>query len=388
MITVGHIWRLFLHLGLTAYGGLAMVEPIRRRVVEDQGWLRQQDFLDGLALCQLLPGATVVQLATYVGYRLRGAPGALAAAAAFILPAFVLMLGLSYLYFQYGEISYIKSLSRGLGAVVIALLLQALWGLGQAVRRHWLDVGVALLALAALWGRVNYLAVFLGAGLLRLLLELRINPGETGPHRASPPAGPRPRVILTQAAACIAGMSLLTWGLWHLDQLLGRLALIFLKIGAVSFGGGYVMIPILQWEVVDHWGWLTLRQFLDGILLGYATPGPLIILSAFVGYAVKGPVGGLTATAAVFFPPMLMVIFLTPFYQQVKETRWMRPFIQGILAALVGMLALVTAEMGRTALTDWPSLAIMAASTAALIYFRLNLLWVIAGAGVCAFLIY
>ena len=128
---VGEIFRSFFHLGLTAYGGLAMVEPIRHRVVQEKGWLTQKEFMDGLALCQIVPGATVVQLATYVGYRLHKTLGAVLAAIAFILPAFFLMLGLSFLYFKYGEISWVKSVSRGLNAVVIALLLQALWRLEE-----------------------------------------------------------------------------------------------------------------------------------------------------------------------------------------------------------------------------------------------------------------
>ena len=148
---VGEIFRSFLHLGLTAYGGLAMVEPIRHRVVQEKGWLTQKEFMDGLALCQIVPGATVVQLATYVGYRLHKTLGAVLAAIAFILPAFFLMLGLSFLYFKYGEISWVKSVSRGLNAVVIALLLQALWRLEENVRHHWLDFGIAVLALGSLW---------------------------------------------------------------------------------------------------------------------------------------------------------------------------------------------------------------------------------------------
>ena len=124
---IREIAAVFLHLGCTAFGGLAMLEPMRRRVVEKQNWLQPQEFLDGLALCQMLPGATVVQMAAYAGYRLRRTPGALTAAAGFVLPAFVLMTGLSYLYFHYGAVPWVKAVSRGLNAMVIALLLQALW---------------------------------------------------------------------------------------------------------------------------------------------------------------------------------------------------------------------------------------------------------------------
>jgi chromate transporter len=378
---------MFLSLGLTAFGGLAMVEPIRREVVEKRAWVSHQEFLDGLALCQVLPGATVVQLAAYLGYRLGGAAGALTAAAAFIFPAAALMLGLSFLYFHYGELIWIKLISRGLGAVVIALLLQALWNLGQAVREHYLDLLIALGALLAFWLKVNYLAVFLGAAAISCGLRFRSAPAPRADFSSRPPSSLGIR-LLAQLAAALGAIALGVLALGRLDALLRQIAWIFLKIGAISFGGGYVMIPILQWEVVDRLGWLTTRQFLDGILLGYATPGPLIILATFVGYWVKGWPGGLVATVAVFLPPILAVIFAAPIYQQVKESRLMRPAIQGILAALVGMLALVAGQMGRAAITDWPSLALLAGAAVALMRFKLNLFYVIAAAAACSFWIF
>ena len=379
MPTTAEIFWVFLHLGVTAYGGLAMIEPIRRRVVEEKKWLDQGDFLDGLALCQVVPGATVVQLATYVGQRLRGPAGALAGAAGFILPAFVLMVGLSALYVRFGDLSRVQALSRGLNAVVIALLLQALWRLGKGIFRQWPDLLVAAAALGAIWLRVNYLAVFLGAGLLRLALSVSErgarNPGpacQPGPD----PSTPVTRTLLVTLAACAGVLGVL----WLVSPLLARMAAIMLKVGVISFGGGYAMIPILQWDVVDHLGWLTVRQFMDGLVLGYVTPGPLIILAAFVGYLVKGVSGAAVATAFIFLPPILIIMGLTPYYQRVKAARWMRPLIQGILAALVGMLALVTVQMGAAALTGWKTLALMAGSAAALMVFDLNLLLVIAAA--------
>lgn len=378
--STGEIFFTFLHLGLTAFGGLAMVEPIRRRVVAAKGWLSQGEFLDGVALCQLVPGATVVQLATYVGYRLRRAFGALAAAAGFILPAFGLMLLLSHLYFRFGDLPWVQSLSKGLGAVVIALLLQALWRLGQAIRRHWVDLIIALLALAAFWWRVNYLFVILAAGLLRLLLTRWFPHDEHGPHQPAATPAPALGLTLVLVAVVLVGLALAVGGLWYLSSEMGLMSLIFLKIGVISFGGGYAMIPILQWEMVDHLGWLTLRQFLDGILLGFVTPGPIIILATFVGFWVAGLPGAVIATVSIFLPPILIIVFLTPYYQRLKEARSMRPIIQGILAALVGMLVMVLLEMGRATLHDPPSWAIMAGASLALIYFEINLIWVVAAA--------
>jgi len=377
------VWEIitaFLHLGVTAYGGLAMVEPIRQRIVKEKGWLDQKEFLDGLALCQMVPGATVVQLATYVGYRLRRTPGALAAAAGFILPAFVLMLGLSALYFTYGNIAWVKSVSRGLGVVVIALLLQAVWHLGRNVSKQWFDVGIALIALLALWFKANYILVFVAAGLLRLILSLRLLADQVSPLGPIPGQKLPVGTILIHLALTLLVLAVLVGGLWRLDPKLGLMASTFFKVAMVAFGGGYAMIPILQWDLVDHLGWLTLQQFLDGILLGFVTPGPIIITATFVGYWVKGLLGAIVATVAIFLPPILIIIFLTPFYQRIKEAKLMRPVIQGILAALVGMLVLVTLQMGVVTLTDLKSLALMAAASLALIVFKVNLLWIVVAA--------
>jgi chromate transporter len=387
MPTTRDIFLTFLHLGTTAFGGLAMIEPIRKRVVDQKKWLSQGEFLDGLALCQMLPGATVVQLAAYLGRRLRGVKGALAAAGAFILPGFLLMLGLSFLYFKYGNLPWVQTVSRGLAAAVIALVLQTLWNLGRAAGRHWLDWGIACLALSALSLQANYLLVFLAAALGRLLLGAKFDP-EREPRKTARERRPPPGSILLQVSLSLLSIAAFVIGLFHLDRVMGQMALIFLKIGVVSFGGGYVMIPILQWEVVDHFGWLTLRQFLDGILLSYATPGPLLILAAFAGFCIKGLPGALVSTVFVFLPPTLMIIFLTPFYQAIKEAKWMRQAIRGILAALVGFLVLVLWQMGRAAIIDGKTLGIMLAGAAALIGLKINLLWVIAGAALVSLLIF
>ncbi|MGB8992231.1 MAG: chromate efflux transporter [Desulfobaccales bacterium] len=386
--SIGGITATFLYLGATAYGGLAMVEPIRRRIVQEKGWLNQKEFLDGLALCQLVPGATVVQLATYVGYHLRKTRGALAAAAAFIFPAFLLMLGLSWLYFSYGELAWVKIVSKGLGAVVIALLVQTLWRFQDIIRRHWLDAGLTLLTLGALWGGANYLAVFLGAGLLRLVLGWKLLPVSGSPDAGTAGPAPNPGLVVIQVAGSLTVLTLLVWGLWNVNNQLGLMSLIFLKIGVIAFGGGYVMIPILQWDMVDHLGWLTLRQFLDGILMGFVTPGPIIITATFIGYWLKGLVGAVVGTISIFLPPILIIIFLSPYYQWVKETRWMRPVIQGILCALVGMLILVVFQMGRAALVDWQSWVIMVGAAVALIAFRINLLVVVVAAAGLSLLIF
>jgi chromate transporter len=288
------------------------------------------------------------------------------------------MLGLSELYFTYGNIAWVKSVSRGLGVVVIALLLQTVWHLSRNVGKHWLDVAIGLSALLALWFQTNYLLVFGAAGLFRLILSRRMPAHQVSPREAM--LGPRLPVgpILTHVALTLLGLAVLVGGLWRLDPKLGLMATTFCKIALVAFGGGYAMIPILQWDLVDHLGWLTLQQFLDGILLGFVTPGPIIITATFVGYWVKGLLGAIVATLAIFLPPILIIIFLTPFYQKIKEAQVMRPVIQGILAALVGMLVLVTVQMGIVTLTDVKALALMAAASLALIVFEVNLLWIVA----------
>ena len=186
--------------------------------------------------------------------------------------------------------------------------------------------------------------------------------------------------MLVHIIATLVGLALAVWGLGKLSADLGLMSLIFLKIGVISFGGGYAMIPILQWDMVDHLGWLTLKQFLDGILLGFVTPGPIIILATFVGYWVHGLPGAVVATVSIFLPPIAIIIFLTPFYQRIKEARLMRHVIRGILAALVGMLVLVIIQMSQAALVDLKTWAVMAGAALALIAFKVNLLWVVAAA--------
>jgi chromate transporter len=327
----------------------------------------------------------VVQLATYVGQRLRGPAGALAAAAGFILPAFVLITGLTGLYVRFGHLPWVQALSRGLNAAVIALLLQVLWRLGRDFCRSWPDLVLAAAALGAFAARLNYLAVFLGAGLVRLALASAREPWPKAAGRPAPPGSLRELGVVM---ALVAGAGGLWLGLRQLSPLLAQLAALMAKVGLISFGGGYVMIPVLQREVVEHLQWLTLPQFLDGLLLSYVTPGPLLILAAFTGFLVQGLAGAAVATAAVFLPPILMVVGLSPLYEQVKSSPRVRPFIRGVLAALAGMLTWTTLTLALPTLTDLRTWALMLGAAWALIAWEVNLLWVIAAAAAVSLLIF
>ncbi len=378
-VSRGRLAWVFLTLGATAFGGLAMAEPIRRRVVERERWVSLPEFLDGLAYCQLLPGAIMVSFVTYLGQRLRGTPGAVTAGVSFVLPAFLMMLGLSYLYFRYRQLEAVQALSRGLGALVLALLFQAAWQLGRRIGRHPVDFALMGVAALAFWYELPFTLVFLAAGLTRWGLARWFAHEEPAPATAGVPEPWGRRLAGHGALIALAVVGLLG-GLRLLAPQLATLAAIFLKIGALSFGGGLVMIPALQWEMVDLRGWLTLSQFLDGILLGFLTPGPIIILSTFVGYAVGGPAGAAAATVAAFFPAIALVLLTAPCYQRLKEAPAVRPVIQGILAALIAMLAVVLAQMGRETLHDWRDAALLAGSAGALLGLRLNLVWVAAAA--------
>ena len=368
-VTYRDLIKACLWLGLTAYGGPAMVGYVREVMVERRRWVEPERFKEGLALCQIVPGATLTQVISYVGLLLKGPAGAGVAAVCFILPGALIVLGVSVLYFRWQEVPLVQALSRGVGAVVIAILAHACLKLSKTSLPTLASVLIALAACAAYLVRINAFLVVIGAAAAAWLLS-RKEPTPVAPPAASESGIRRVDPRVWAGLAGLAGLAGATCvvlaGIWMAAPLLGRLCLVFLVIGSVAFGGGYSMIPLIQQQVVDNLGLLSIRAFMDGIALGQITPGPIMLTATFIGYAAGGWFGALAATAAIFSPSWVILVSAAPGFQAWSRRRAAQVMIGGIVASFVGMLLSILVRFGSVTLTDIPGVLLSAAAFIAL----------------------
>jgi chromate transporter len=373
-------------LGATAYGGPGMISQIKETAVNRYGWVKEGEFMRGVALCQLIPGATMVQIVTYVGYRVRGTLGALTAAVAFVLPAFVALLALSAIYFKFHTLWFIQALFKGLGAIVVAIILNACITFGKSVLKDWKVIVISVLSFFAFFFQWNFVLIFVLAAVAGLLLSPK-----KVQTKALPPEAPRqeavkerPWLILLVLATFI---SVVLGFCYLVDPRIVHTSLSLSKIGALAFGGGFTAIPLIQYEMVDRFHWLSTKEFLDGIALGQVTPGPIMITATFVGYKVSNLLGASMATLGVFFPSFFILVLLIPYHDRLKGVEKVRMMEQGVLGSFIGMLALVLYNFGKTSLVDVPSI-LMASGAFLAIYKKVNLPYILLTGGLLSIIIW
>ena len=385
MIPLSLLFTRFLGLGATAYGGPAMISQIKETALKN-GWIKEGEFMRGVALCQLIPGATMVQIVTYIGYRMRGIWGALTAAVAFVLPAFIALLILSAIYFKYHSLWFIQALFKGLGAIVVAIILNACITFGRSVLKDWKVILIAALSFFAFFFQWNFVLIFVFAAAAGLLLRPNIAPAKAGPSVGAPSQGAKEKdhLIVVLLAAFICVLLLFSY---LIDPKITTLSLGLSKIGALAFGGGFTAIPLIQYEMVDRFQWLSTKEFLDGIALGQVTPGPILITATFVGYKVANLLGAFMATLGVFFPSFFILVLLVPYHDRLRGVEKVRMMEQGVLGSFIGMLALVLYNFGKTSLVDIPRI-LMAAAAFFAIYKKVSLPYVLLAGGILSILIY
>jgi chromate transporter len=375
-----------LKLGATAYGGPAMISQIKEAAVNRYAWVKEGEFMRGVALCQLIPGATMIQIVTYVGYRVRGIWGALTAAVAFVLPAFIAILILSAIYFRYHSLWFVQALFKGLGAIVVAIILNACITFGRSVLKDWKVILIAVLSFFAFFFQWNFVLIFVFAAIAGLLLRLK------KPQTKAAPSGRASLEVVKGkeylVVALLAAFICLALALSYLvDPKITALSLNLSKIGALAFGGGFPAIPLIQYEMVDRFQWLTTKEFLDGIALGQVTPGPILITATFIGYKVSNVLGATMATLGIFFPSFFILVLLIPYHDRLKGIEKVQMMEQGILGSFIGMLALVLFNFGRTSLVDMPRI-LMAAAAFFAIYKKVSLPYILLTGGMLSILIY
>jgi len=344
----------FLRLGAVGFGGpVALASTMRRDLVDSRGWLTEEEYDSGLAIAAACPGPMAYQLAVYCGYLRHGLAGALAVAGAFALAPFVLVLAVAALYSRHQDAWALRAIFYGVGPVVVALILKGCWMLGHRTLRRDPAAWACALAAAAVTVVVEreLVALFVLTGLLGIFL---FAPGARS--LPPPPAAPPPRgspLALALAAALPPTAA-------------GALFLFFFKTGCLVFGSGLVIVPFLKAYVVDQYGWMGEREFLDAVAIGMISPGPVVITATFVGYRVAGLAGAVAATAGIFSPAVLFTVAATPLLRRRGANRRLQGFVRGVTVSVVGVLAGTTVMVARAAVGDAVTASVALASLALL----------------------
>jgi len=354
----------FLMLGFINIGGpVAQITMMFNHMVERRAWLSKERFVSIMGFCHMLPGPEALQLAIYVGYIKRGVLAGIAAGVTFIVPGAMVMIVLSWLYVEYGSLPQVKDALYVLKPAVLGIIAAGIIKLGNAAIKSVI-LGLLLVGafLAMRFAGVNFLLILLLAGSLNLLF-VTVRPRLRFASLALPP---------------IVGSGLGTLGL--LDSKLSQLAWLFLKTGLFSFGGAYASLVFLQQGAVENHHWVTSGQLLDGVAISVATPGPFMLFATFVGYIAAGIPGAIVATIFVFLPSFVFVLSGARYVEQVRNNRPVQAFLSGVSAAVVGVIVVVSIDLAREAIVGVPSLVIAASAFVSIVFLKIDVAKIAAGA--------
>lgn len=380
--SIGRLFISFLRLGVTAFGGPAMVAYIRRMAVEQKQWLDPDTFNDGVALCQTIPGATSMQTAAYVGLKTRGISGAAASFIGFGLPAFSLMMIFAALYTSIHNLPIAVSAFSGLQAIIVAIIANATASFGKTTfkaRKSLVTAGIA----AALFGmKVNPILVILLAAAVGLLLgdskdaRYRVRTASTQEKSYTKP------LLLAMSGAAV-GLLIM----YLLDRSLFKLSALLMRIDLFAFGGGFASVPLIFHEIVEARHWMDAPTLMNGIILGQITPGPIVITATFVGYLLAGLVGGVVSTFSIFFPSFVVLVGVAPHFERLRISPSFNKAIQGVLGSFVGLLFTVTVRFGLDCHWDLAHIALAFIALVALL-LKVDILWVVVFGTVFSVLIF
>ncbi|MCO6430470.1 MAG: chromate efflux transporter [Deltaproteobacteria bacterium] len=366
---------LFFRLGATSFGGPAVhIAMMEDEVVKKRRWLTPQQFLDMLAATNFIPGPNSTEMAIHVGYERAGMRGLLIAGAAFITPAFLIVSAIAAAYVYLGGFTVAQGFMYGIKPVVIAVVLQALWRLGKSALKTSYLVALAAVAAALNFAGVGELWVLFLAALAGLfgsginLSSVKfLNTLSIAPLTLFIPSGPA--AISFPALAQSAAVTL------------GHLFFLFLKIGSVLFGSGYVLLAFLRSDFVEELGWLSEAQLLDAIAIGQVTPGPVFTTATFIGYLLSGFEGAVVATCGIFLPAFFFVAVSAPLLPFLRRSPTAARVLNALNAASLAIMAVVTVHLTIAAIVDWMTTALAVASGILLIKWRVNSSWLVLGAG-------
>ncbi len=358
----------FLKLGVIAFGGpAAHIALMRDEVVRRRKWVSDERFLDLLGMTNLIPGPNSTEMTIHLGYVRAGWPGLVAGGACFILPATLIVLAIAWAYVRFGRLPAAAWVLYGIKPVIIAVVAQAMWVLVRTAVRGPLLAGIGVAVLLLSLAGYNEVALLFGGGIAVALVRNLPARGRGGfAAMALVPLLPRPALAAVLAGSAMAAD-------------LSRLFLVFLKIGSILYGSGYVLLAFLRTDLVTRLGWLTDRQLLDSVAVGQFTPGPVFTTATFVGYLVGGWSGAVLATVGIFLPSFVFVALSHPLIPRLRRSPWTGALLDGVNVAALGLMAAVTAQLARAAIVDWLTAALALAAAVALIRFRVNSAWLVLG---------
>ena len=379
----------FLKLGILGFGGpAAHIAMMEEEVVARRGWLPRERFLDLLGATNLIPGPNSTEMAIHLGYVRAGWSGLAVAGTCFILPAVGLTAGLAWIYVRFGQLPQVAPWLLGIKPAVLAIIAVSVWRLGNKACKTWSLGAIGAAVLAASLLQVNEVAVLLLGGVagmlwLRLPRAVRSRRKKILPVVAGTWLGQwltAKTPVLLAAAAGAAGAGAASASLW-------KLGLFFLKVGAVLYGSGYVLVAFLQGGLVHEYGWLTQRELLDAIAIGQFTPGPVLSTATFIGYMIAGAGGAAVATTAIFAPSFLFVALVNPWVPRLRKSPWTAAFLDAVNVSAVALMAAVTVKLGQATLTTWPAWLIAVAAVLIGLRWKINLAWVVVGGGALGWLL-
>jgi len=370
---------LFLKLGTIAFGGpAAHIAMMEDEVVRRRRWMTNDEFLDLLGATNLIPGPNSTEMAIHIGHRRAGWKGLLVAGGSFILPAVLIVIGFAWAYVRYGSITEVKGVLYGVKTVIIAIVMQALWSLGHAsIKTKFLAV-IGITGIILTFLGLHELLVLLGAGLAVAATQLTTRSIKGQNSFLSLISG-SPLILFLQSGGTTATAALFS---------LTLLFFFFLKVGAVLYGSGYVLLAFIRADLVNRWHWLTESQLLDAIAVGQVTPGPVFTTATFIGYVLGGTKGAAVATVGIFLPAFVFVAISGPLVPRIRRSPTAGAFLDGVNAAAMSLMVVVTYQLGRAAIIDLPTIALAVISGALLVGFRLNSAWLVLGGGIAGWLFY
>lgn len=388
--SLSYIFFTFLKLGATAFGGyMSLVAIVQKQLVEVDKKLKEEDLLDGISLTSVLPGPVAVNTIAYVGYQLRGVPGAIAAFAGIILPSFFLVIFLSWLYFSYGNIPAVKNVFSGITPAITALIVTVAIGMTRKTIKlpaQWTICLLAALLLILVGGfAVTFLLIIVsgvaGAFLFRQSAEQAL-PGDEKIHFEN-------KQLVISGVVLLLLLCTLLWG----GQYPGapkdvQILSTFSGISLTLFGGGYVVIPALHELFVENLNWLTSAEFADGIAIGQITPGPIFVTATFIGYKVAGVLGAFLATVAIFTPPVVLTVLLSRFVKILNQSSVVKAAMKGVRAAVIGMIFASAITIGQTITPSVVSAIIFAAIFIISLKYTISPVYLIIASGVAGFILF